>query len=102
MADGVTFDLGEPQRAVARKAAGRGLCPECFGRVLGRWGHGLSNPERAARLAAELDVTATADPVGCPVCGGLFAKVDLWADRAVRAANGYEYRRFTCGSRWDP
>jgi len=102
VANGVTFEIGEPQQAVARKAAGRGLCPECFGRVLGRWGHGLSNPARAARLAVALGGTPTADPGGCPVCGGLFTKVDLWTDRAVHAADGYEYHRFTCGSRWDP
>ncbi len=103
MAAEVTFELGEPQLDVARRAAGRGLCPECFGRLLGRWGHGLSNPERAGRLAVALGGGAGAsDAAACPICGGLFARLDLWADRAIRAADGYEWHRFTCGSRWEP
>jgi tRNA pseudouridine synthase 10 len=98
---GLTFELGEPQLAVGRQAAGRGLCPECYGRLLGQWGHGLSNPERAARLGREIGTTL--DPgTPCPVCGGLFGRLDVWADRAVRAAEGLEWHRFTCGSRWDP
>jgi tRNA pseudouridine synthase 10 len=98
-----TFELGEAQLVVARRAAGTGLCPECFGRLLGRWGHGLDNPERARRLAAELGLAPPAAPEdGCPVCGGIFARLDVWAERAVRAAAGVEWHRFTCGSRWDP
>jgi tRNA pseudouridine synthase 10 len=100
--EGPTFDLGEPQLDVVRRAVGRGLCPECFGRLLGRWGHGLSNPERAARAAAAVAGGAGAPADPCPVCGGVFARLDVWADRAVRAAEGYEWHRFTCGSRWDP
>jgi tRNA pseudouridine synthase 10 len=38
----------------------------------------------------------------CPLCGGLFDRLDLWVDRAVRAADSYEWHRFTCGSRWEP
>ena len=97
----VTFDLDEPQAEVARRAAGRPLCPECFGRLLGRWGHGLSNPERAARVRETLG-RAPATEQACSVCGGVFGRLDVWADRAVRAAEGYEWHRFTCGSRWDP
>jgi len=36
------------------------------------------------------------------VCGGLFSRLSTWVDRAVRAAEGFEWHRFTCGSRWDP
>jgi tRNA pseudouridine synthase 10 len=97
-----TFELPETHLAVARRAGGRGLCAECFGRLLGRWGHGLSNPERAARLREALGAPPASAPGPCPLCGGLFDRLDVWAQRAVRAAEGYEWHRFTCGSRWDP
>jgi len=100
--DPATFDLPDPVLAVARRARDKGLCPECHGRLLGRWGHGLSNPERAARLAAAVGPgeAPPADP--CPLCGGTFARLSVWVERCVRAAEGYEWHRFTCGSRWDP
>jgi tRNA pseudouridine synthase 10 len=100
--DAAPFDLTEGMREVGRRAQGRGLCPECFGRLLGRCGHGLTNPERAARLLAALPGTPEPSARPCPVCGGLFERLPVWVDRAVRAAHGYEWHRFTCGSRWDP
>ena len=97
-----SFELAEPHLEVARRGLGRGLCPECFGRLLGRWGHGLTNPERAARMCAALGAGPPTAGDTCTVCGGLFARLDIWAERANRAADGYEWHRFTCGSRWDP
>ncbi len=102
VADPVTFEVTEPIAAVAAKARGRGLCPECTGRLVGRWGHGLTNPERAARLSAADPVARGPRAVPCPVCGDAFDRLDVWAERAVRAAEGVEWHRFTCGSRWDP
>ncbi len=99
---GPSFDLGEAQQAVARAAQGRGLCAECYGRLLGRWGHGLSNPERAARMEAAIGSPPASREAPCAACGGAFDRLDVWAERAVRAADGYEWHRFTCGSRWDP
>ena len=102
MTTGPTFELAEDHLAVGRHAAGRGLCPECYGRLLGRWGHGLSNPERAERIARALGVPPVDPAEGCPVCGGVFGRLGVWAERSIRAAEGYEWHRFTCGSRWDP
>ncbi|MGP8078392.1 MAG: tRNA pseudouridine(54/55) synthase Pus10 [Thermoplasmata archaeon] len=101
MGDPPTFELSEPIRAIARRARDKGLCPECYGRLVGRWGHGLSNPERAARLATAVGPpeVARADP--CPLCGGTFDRLPVWVERCVRAAEGFEWYRFTCGSRWD-
>jgi tRNA pseudouridine synthase 10 len=97
------FELDDGRLAVGRRAWGKGLCPECLGRLLGRWGHGLTNPERAGRLAAALGEPQRPAPAAdCPICGGLFDRLELWADRAVRAAEGIEWHRFTCGSRWEP
>jgi tRNA pseudouridine synthase 10 len=92
----------EAVRAAAQRASRRTLCTECYGRLFGRWGHGLTNPERAARLATALGSPVPSAPVECELCGGLFARIDTWAKRAVRAAEGYEWHRFTCGSRWEP
>jgi tRNA pseudouridine synthase 10 len=99
--DPVRFELPDAARAVAARAATRGLCPECFGRLFGRLGHGLSNPERADRVVAATGIVLGAAE-RCPICDGLFGRLDPWIDRAVRAAEGYEWHRFTCGSRWEP
>jgi len=98
----VPFEIPEAVRASARRALGRGLCPECFGRVFGRLGHGLTNPERAHRITETLGVPPLGETPECPVCGGLFAHLATWVDRSVRAADEFEWHRFTCGSRWDP
>jgi len=69
----------------ARRARPLGLCPECFGRLFGRLGHGLTNPERASRILAALG-EGPAEPVRpCPGCGDAFARLDLWIDRAQGA-----------------
>jgi len=102
VADPPTFELGEEHLAVARAALDRGLCPECYGRLLGRWGHGLSNPERTERISTALGRGPGPERPPCPVCGGAFARLDAWTERIVRAGEGYEWHRFTCGSRWEP
>jgi tRNA pseudouridine synthase 10 len=97
-----TFDLTEAVLTSARRSLDRGLCPECFGRLVGRHGHGLTNPERAQRLTEALSLPPLLQAPECPVCGGLFGRLSTWVERAVRAAEGFEWHRFTCGSRWDP
>ena len=98
----VTFPIDDGARAAARRALGLGLCPECFGRSFGRLGHGLSNPDRAARLADALGTPFPPITAPCTVCGGAFDRWDVWVARARRSAEGVEWRRFSCGSRWDP
>ena len=97
-----TFPLPAEILDVARKAGDRGLCDECFGRLVGRWGHGLTNPERANRLRAALAAPASPVETACRLCRGTFARYDLWVDRSIAAAPGVEWHRFSCGSRWDP
>ena len=88
--------------ATARRALSRPLCPECFGRLFGRLGHGLTNRERAERILRELGEAPRPRDVPCLLCRGTFDRLELWVDRAVRASEGVEWHRFTCGSRWDP
>ncbi len=102
MSDPPTFEVPAPALAAARRAAGRPLCPECFGRLFGRLGHGLTNPERAARLRQLLGGDPGSPGATCSVCAGLFDRLDSWVDRSTRAAEGLEWHRFTCGSRWEP
>jgi len=98
----IVFEIPEAARATAWRAVDRGLCSECFGRLFGRLGHGLTNPERAQRLANALGLPPLGENPECAVCGGLFFRLPTWVDRSVRAATGFEWHRFTCGSRWDP
>ncbi len=102
MAGPPPFELAEPVVASARRARGRELCAECFGRLFGRWGHGLTNPERAALLEPVVGPGPPRNGKPCSICGDAFGRLGLWADRALRAAEGFEWHRFTCGSRWDP
>lgn len=100
--DGPEFAITDAVRAVARRAAERPLCPECFGRVFGRYGHGFSNPERAERLRAEIAELPARPDGPCAICAGTFDRLDVWVDRSLAAVEGREWRRFSCGSRWDP
>ncbi|HEV8049792.1 MAG TPA: tRNA pseudouridine(54/55) synthase Pus10 [Thermoplasmata archaeon] len=94
------FPLGPEVLEPARRALGRGLCPECFGRLFGRAGHGLTNPERAARISEALGPLVTSDM--CPVCEGAFDRIPVWVERCEAAGVDYEWARFSCGSRWEP
>ena len=97
-----TFPLSAPVLESARRALPLGLCDECFGRLFGRLGHGLSNPSRAGRLYAELGASPPDRPAPCPLCLGLFDRWETWVNRVLAAADGLEWHRFSCGSRWDP
>ncbi|MFI5414646.1 MAG: tRNA pseudouridine(54/55) synthase Pus10 [Candidatus Lutacidiplasmatales archaeon] len=95
-----TFPLGPEVLDPARRALGRGLCAECFGRLFGRMGHGLTNPERAARIAEALGPLPPT--TACPVCEGAFDRIPVWVERCEAAGVEYEWQRFSCGSRWEP
>jgi len=96
------FDPTPATLDAARKALDRGLCPECYGRLFGRAGHGLSNPERARRLLEQLSAALPPRSGPCAGCSDLFARLDVWVERGVRSVEGFEWHRFTCGSRWEP
>ncbi len=97
-----TFDLPPAAWDAARRAADEPLCPECFGRLFGRAGRGFTNPERAERIKAQLGGVALRSAVDCSICHGVFDAIPQWVDRIGRAAEGIEFSRFTCGSRWEP
>ena len=99
--DAPTFPIEPSTLTAARAALGRGLCGECFGRLFGRRGRGLTNPERAARLWQALGETPPT-PATCSLCRGIFDRWEVWIERGARALSGWEFDRFSCGSRWDP
>jgi len=102
MTEPVAFEPTSAVQDAARRALDRGLCPECFGRLFGRLGHGLTNPERAERLLSLLGASLPPRTGPCTGCADIFAKLDLWVERGLRSVEGYEWHRFTCGSRWEP
>ena len=96
------WEVPDAALRAARAAADRGLCAECFGRLFGRLGHGLTNAARAQRLFARLERSEPPLTGPCALCGGVFDRLPVWVDRAIAAAEGFEWARFTCGSRWEP
>jgi tRNA pseudouridine synthase 10 len=98
----ITFEPDDIALAAARRALVLGLCPECFGRLFGRLGHGLSNPERAQRLAGILGSPRPVLEGPCRLCEGAFDRWETWITRALTVSAGLEWPRFACGSRWDP
>lgn len=99
---GPFFELTPEVLRVAERAFDRGLCPECFGRLVGRFGHGLSNPERARHLSVALGRPLPDLVQPCSLCESNFDRWEVWLHRIAEATRGWEFRRFTCGSRWDP
>jgi len=99
----VEFPITADVLAVADKAREFSLCEECFGRMFGRYGHGLSNPERARQVSSIIQpapkLSAGQD---CELCRGLFDRWTSWVDRVDRASESIEWTSFSCGSRWDP
>ena len=87
---------------MAERAFERGLCAECFGRLVGRYGHGLTNPERAELLAVAVGRPLPRLTQPCHLCEGSFDRWDVWLARVVPATEGWGPARFNCGSRWDP
>ncbi len=98
----VPFDISAEMLAIAERASSQALCAECFGRLFGRQGRGLTNPERAQRLRERLPSLSFCSGVQCSLCRGAFERIPVWVERVVRAGQGIEFHRFTCGSRWEP
>jgi len=108
----------------------RTLCPHCLGRLFGKLGHGLTNPQRARAIAilrekgplSGGDLASFAETLGrcasvtmdgndrdrpasgepCYVCSNLFEEIPGLAQLAVRALKDYEFDNFQIGVRVDP
>jgi tRNA pseudouridine synthase 10 len=82
------------------------ICDSCLGRMFGKRSHGLTNRERGRGLriayALEKHVPFEEESGSCWICGSLFSRLDLWAERAVAALEGIEYPTFLVGTRVPP
>jgi len=83
----------------ALEAAGP-LCDDCLGRLVANVGTGLRNAVRG-RAAREALGHGPADG-RCPLCEGLFERLDAWAARLRDAFAPWEFETFAVTSRADP
>ena len=93
--------LTADQRERAAEILGAGpICDECLGRAFAKVGHGMGNAARGEALRETATASPAAeDPRACWVCGGLFAEVTAWAERAVAAAEGVVFDTYLFGVR---
>ncbi|HDR73422.1 MAG TPA: tRNA pseudouridine(54/55) synthase Pus10 [Methanoculleus sp.] len=82
------------------------ICDHCLGRMFGKRSHGLGNDERgrALRITGSIagDVAFAPEQEVCWICNGLFAELDLWADRVAKALEGIEFDTLLIGCRVPP
>ncbi len=81
------------------KLGDRALCDACLGRLVGKAGHGLTNPERGRAIRGRFEIPS-AGP--CWVCGGLLGEVDKFADFSATKLEPWEFATFLVGSKVDP
>jgi tRNA pseudouridine synthase 10 len=81
------------------KLEDRALCDACLGRLVGKGGHGLSNPERGRALRERFGIRGTGP---CWLCGGLLSEVEKFADLSAAKLEPWEFATFLVGSKVDP
>ena len=80
------------------KLGERPLCDACLGRLVGKAGHGLTNPERGRAVRGRFTIhTGT-----CWVCEGLLDEVDKFVDLSAVKLDPWEFSNFLVGSKVDP
>lgn len=81
------------------------LCDHCLGRAFSQLGKGLRNVQRGRALRTVLNMEGqlfVENEQSCRICGGIFAHVRSWAERAVAAVEGIEFRTYLMGTRVPP
>lgn len=82
------------------------ICDHCLGRFFGKRSHGLTNEERGRALriahAIEANVPYRSHAGKCFVCHDLFASLDQWASRVVKAIGDTEFSTFLIGTKVPP
>jgi len=86
-------------REIADRAAEKGLCAHCLGRVVAKAGTGMSNEERGMELADILgkDLSST-----CWLCKNIFNNVPRYAQAVADALFTVESDNFLVGCRVEP
>ena len=81
------------------------LCNHCLGRIYGMLGHGLTNEERGKAIRVVYAILKNVDyetlvPEKCELCGGLFNRLDDYAQHIADILKDYEFATFLVGSRF--
>src|SRR5438445_8935349 len=80
------------------KLGDRALCDACLGRLVGKAGHGLTNPSRGRAVRERFRIHAGP----CWVCEGLLDEVGKFADLSAAKLEPWEFSDFLVGSKVDP
>lgn len=82
------------------------ICDHCLGRMFGKSSHGLSNEERGRSLRISLalskNVPYQREENTCWICGNLFDKTKVWAERIKEAIKPYEHKTILVGCKVPP
>jgi tRNA pseudouridine synthase 10 len=81
------------------KLGPRPLCDACLGRLVGKAGHGLTNPERGRAVRAVVPA-AVGGP--CWLCEGLLDEVGKFVELAATKLALWDFRTFLVGTKVDP
>lgn len=73
----------------------RDLCDACLGRLGARLGRDVPNTERGRLLRAD---RPSVDPSRCPLCEGISARFERYAELCREASAPYEHASFLVGS----
>ncbi|MCX7844882.1 MAG: tRNA pseudouridine(54/55) synthase Pus10 [Candidatus Bipolaricaulota bacterium] len=91
----------DPLSLAEKLLAAGPICDPCLGRRFALLPGGLTNPERGALLRAAL-AFGPVPPEECWVCGGAFARIPAWAQKAWELARPYEFHTFLFGVHLSP
>ncbi|MGC8912327.1 MAG: tRNA pseudouridine(54/55) synthase Pus10 [Thermoplasmata archaeon] len=94
--------LSDADKKIVEKLVSSGvrLCAHCLGRLFGKVGSGLSNPQRASKIIAETAYEYV-EPAQCNLCQGIFGKIDRYAEIGINVLKNVEWETFLVGSKYD-
>ena len=90
-----------PPSDLAAAVAAEGLCDRCLGRMFAKLGTGMTNDVRGALIRESIG-SAKVEEEDCPLCGGTFLDMDLFADAVAEEVTAVESDNFLVGSKADP
>jgi len=95
----IVLDLSDVDIVVAGKAAEKGLCDHCLGRLFGKVGTGMTNDERGRLVREMLSIEENDE---CSLCDDVFDMIDRYADAVAEKLDEVEFDNFLVGTRVDP
>jgi tRNA pseudouridine synthase 10 len=77
------------------------ICARCLGRTVAKAGMGFSNAQRGVAVSSIIGYECE-DESKCPLCKGVFLRLDAYAALCMKAAEPWAAETFLVGSRFDP